>query len=53
MGIYSMLAFFQKGGIFMYPILLVFLTGLTIALEPYPQYEPENMEPAISNAGQG
>ncbi len=33
MEIYSMLAFFQKGGIFMYPILFVFLTGLTIALE--------------------
>ncbi len=33
MGIYSMLAFFQKGGMFMYPILFVFLTGLTIALE--------------------
>jgi biopolymer transport protein ExbB len=33
MGIYSMLAFFQKGGMFMYPILLVFLTGMAIAVE--------------------
>ena len=33
MGIYSMLAFFQKGGAFMYPILLVFVTGMAIAVE--------------------
>jgi biopolymer transport protein ExbB len=33
MEIYSMLAFFQKGGMFMYPILLVFLTGMAIAVE--------------------
>jgi biopolymer transport protein ExbB len=33
MGFYSMLAFFQKGGMFMYPILLVFVIGLGIALE--------------------
>ena len=33
MGIYSMLSFFQKGGAFMYPILLVFLTGMAIAVE--------------------
>ncbi|MGB5616996.1 MAG: MotA/TolQ/ExbB proton channel family protein, partial [Desulfobacterales bacterium] len=33
MGIYSMLAFFQKGGMFMYPILLVFVTGMAIAVE--------------------
>jgi biopolymer transport protein ExbB len=30
---YSLVAFFQKGGMFMYPILFVFLTGLAIALE--------------------
>jgi biopolymer transport protein ExbB len=28
-----MLAFFQKGGTFMYPILLVFIIGMTIAVE--------------------
>ncbi len=33
MGIYSMLAFFQKGGLFMYPILLVFVTGMAITVE--------------------
>jgi len=33
MGIYSLLTFFQKGGMFMYPILLVFLTGMAIAVE--------------------
>jgi biopolymer transport protein ExbB len=33
MGIYSMLAFFQKGGMFMYPILFVFVTGMAIAVE--------------------
>jgi biopolymer transport protein ExbB len=31
--IYSMVAFFQKGGVFMYPILLVFAVGMAIALE--------------------
>ena len=33
MGIYSMLAFFQKGGLFMYPILLVFVAGMAITVE--------------------
>jgi biopolymer transport protein ExbB len=33
MGIYSMVAFFQKGGLFMYPILLVFAVGMAIAFE--------------------
>ncbi len=33
MDLSSMVAFFQKGGMFMYPILFVFLTGLAIALE--------------------
>ena len=33
MGIYSMVAFFQKGGVFMYPILLVFVA------EQYPERE--------------
>ena len=37
MGIYSMLAFFQKGGMFMYPILLVFVTGMAIAVERWVQ----------------
>jgi biopolymer transport protein ExbB len=33
MGLYSMVAFFQKGGVFMYPILLVFAVGMAIAIE--------------------
>jgi biopolymer transport protein ExbB len=33
MGIYSIVAFFQKGGVFMYPILLVFAVGMAIAFE--------------------
>lgn len=33
MDFHSMLAFFQKGGLFMYPILFVFLTGIGIAVE--------------------
>ena len=33
MGFYSLVAFFQKGGIFMYPILLVFSIGIAIAFE--------------------
>jgi biopolymer transport protein ExbB len=35
MGFYTMVAFFQKGGMFMYPILLVFAIGLAIAIERY------------------
>jgi biopolymer transport protein ExbB len=37
MGIYSMAAFFQKGGLFMYPILLVFLAGMAISIERWVQ----------------
>ena len=33
MGFHSMLAFFQKGGLFMYPILFVFVAGIGIAIE--------------------
>jgi biopolymer transport protein ExbB len=33
MEIYSMVAFFQKGGLFMYPILLVFVAGVVITVE--------------------
>jgi len=33
MGIYSIVEFFQKGGLFMFPILLVFLAGMGIAVE--------------------
>ena len=33
MDFHSMLAFFQKGGVFMYPILFVFLTGMAVAIE--------------------
>jgi len=33
MGFYTMVAFFQKGGMFMYPILLVFAVGMAIAFE--------------------
>lgn len=31
--VYSLVAFFQKGGLFMYPILLVFAVGMAIAVE--------------------
>ena len=31
--IYAMIAFFQKGGVFMYPILFVFSFGMAIAIE--------------------
>jgi biopolymer transport protein ExbB len=37
MEIYSMVAFFQKGGLFMYPILLVFVAGMSIAAERWIQ----------------
>ena len=33
MEIYSIVAFFQKGGVFMYPILLVFAVGMAITVE--------------------
>jgi len=37
MGFYSLVAFFQKGGLFMYPILFVFAVGLAIAVERWVQ----------------
>ena len=37
MGFYSMVAFFQKGGVFMYPILLVFAVGMAIVFERWIQ----------------
>ena len=37
MGFYSLIAFFQKGGLFMYPILLVFALGIAIAVERWIQ----------------
>ena len=37
MGLYSIVAFFQKGGLFMYPILLVFAIGMAIAFERWVQ----------------
>jgi biopolymer transport protein ExbB len=37
MGFYSLVAFFQKGGMFMYPILLVFAVGMAIAFERWVQ----------------
>lgn len=37
MGFYSVVAFFQKGGLFMYPILLVFAVGMAIVFERWIQ----------------
>jgi biopolymer transport protein ExbB len=37
MGFYSIVAFFQKGGLFMYPILLVFAVGMAIVFERWVQ----------------
>ena len=37
MDFYSIIAFFQKGGAFMYPILLVFAIGLAISIERWVQ----------------
>ena len=37
MGIYSIVGFFQKGGMFMYPILIVFAVGVAIAVERWMQ----------------
>jgi biopolymer transport protein ExbB len=34
---YTMIAFFQKGGLFMYPILLVFVAGMAITVERWLQ----------------
>lgn len=33
MGFYTMISFFQRGGMFMYPIMLVFAVGMAIAIE--------------------
>ena len=37
MEVYSFVAFFQKGGLFMYPILLVFMAGMVITAERWIQ----------------
>ena len=37
MGIYTMIEFFQKGGLIIYPILLVFAVGMAIAFEHWVQ----------------
>ena len=37
MGFYSIVAFFQKGGLFMYPIMLVFAVGMAITIERWLQ----------------
>jgi biopolymer transport protein ExbB len=37
MGFYTVVAFFQKGGLFMYPILLVFAVGMAIVFERWIQ----------------
>jgi len=37
MEVYSLVSFFQKGGLFMYPILLVFVTGMAITVERWVQ----------------
>jgi biopolymer transport protein ExbB len=37
MGMYSIIGFFQKGGMFMYPILIVFAIGMAIAVERWVQ----------------
>jgi biopolymer transport protein ExbB len=37
MSFYAMIEFFQKGGLFMYPILLVFAVGVAIAFERWVQ----------------
>jgi biopolymer transport protein ExbB len=39
MGFYSIVAFFQKGGLFMYPILLVFAVGMAIVFERWVQLD--------------
>ncbi len=43
MGFYTMVAFFQKGGMFMYPILLVFGIGMAIAIERWIQLNRVSM----------
>ncbi|MBI5063795.1 MAG: MotA/TolQ/ExbB proton channel family protein [Desulfatitalea sp.] len=37
MGFYTIIEFFQKGGLFMFPILLVFAVGIAIAIERWVQ----------------
>ena len=37
MGVKAMIDFFQKGGLFMYPILLVFAVGMAITIERWLQ----------------
>jgi biopolymer transport protein ExbB len=37
MDFYSMIVFFQKGGLFMYPILFVFMAGMAISIERWVQ----------------
>jgi biopolymer transport protein ExbB len=50
MGFYSMVAFFQKGGLFMYPILLVFAVGMAIAFERWVQLNRiRNTTQTVSN----
>jgi biopolymer transport protein ExbB len=50
MGISTMLAFFQKGGLFMYPILLVFVAGMAIAIERWFQlYRVRNVNRKVWN----
>ena len=39
MGFYTVVAFFQKGGMFMYPILFVFAVGIAIAVERWIQLD--------------
>ena len=39
MGFYTLVAFFQKGGMFMYPILFVFAVGIAIAVERWVQLD--------------
>jgi biopolymer transport protein ExbB len=43
MGLYSAIAFFQKGGLFMYPILLVFAFGMAISVERWIQLKRVQM----------
>jgi len=42
--IYSMVGFFQKGGLFMYPILLVFAVGMAISVERWVQLNRTRLE---------
>ena len=50
MEVYSMMAFFQKGGLFMYPILARvcgrhgYYNRALAAIEPHPEREPQYVE---------